>query len=255
MPSCKFEILVSAYLDGELTGEERELFEGHLASCDTCNHLVAEWREVEQALRRQTLRQALLDERAVADRVRKTLSRSGAFRRARRKSSLRRMRDHLSARWRQVFAAAAAVAALGVLVWGLSALGTPPGNPRPNQPRGSESSPRQPASLPRLLGEAQAVLARLESSAGTAPGAGRSLRDEVVRSELPTRLAVQVADAMVDDDTRAGVGRIELVLTLLANVPDDRADAEAASLAATVKAAKLTGEAARLRAELMSRAY
>ncbi|MEA2576052.1 MAG: hypothetical protein QOH93_3350, partial [Chloroflexia bacterium] len=43
--------LISAYLDGEVTPEERRSVERHLASCEECRHVLAEYRAIGSDLR------------------------------------------------------------------------------------------------------------------------------------------------------------------------------------------------------------
>ena len=56
--SCD-EILLSAYLDGEVTAEERRAVEGHVAQCKSCAELVARMQHVDQALRTTVLPKSL----------------------------------------------------------------------------------------------------------------------------------------------------------------------------------------------------
>jgi anti-sigma factor RsiW len=49
--SCEgFRSLVTAYVDGELTGEERAAFEAHVAECEACAHRLADERQVVAAV-------------------------------------------------------------------------------------------------------------------------------------------------------------------------------------------------------------
>jgi len=254
MSSCRFEILVSAYLDGELGDEERDLFEKHLAGCDVCRTLVAEWQEVERALRSQRLRQALRDEGRLADSVRRDLSRSGAFRRARRRSVLRRCAAHVAAQWRKYAAGLVVVALAVVAVWGLAAARHSPGGPAlPGDGPRLAAARRVP--LPELLAQAEAVLRTLVRDVHTVPGTGRQVRDELLRLDLPTRLAYEASGVMHDGDLRLRLSRVETVLVLLANLPDGRADAEATLIAEAVASSKLLDDVARLKRRLMVEPY
>jgi anti-sigma factor (TIGR02949 family) len=47
---------LSAYLDGELSPEDRERIEGHLRGCDGCARFGGEFRATVQALRTELLR-------------------------------------------------------------------------------------------------------------------------------------------------------------------------------------------------------
>ena len=49
--TCKrFEELLSAYVEGELSAEERREMDGHIASCPACAELLAFFREAEGAM-------------------------------------------------------------------------------------------------------------------------------------------------------------------------------------------------------------
>ncbi len=49
--SCeKFEPMVSGYLDGELTDEQRQGFEKHLETCQQCRDQLAEMRDLKESL-------------------------------------------------------------------------------------------------------------------------------------------------------------------------------------------------------------
>jgi len=254
MSSCRFEILVSAYLDGELGDEERDLFEKHLAGCDMCRTLVAEWQEVERALRSQRLKQALRDEGHLADSVRRDLSQSGAFRRARRRSILLRCSAHVAAEWRRYAIGLVIVAAAVAAVWGLAAARHPS---RRTAPPGGvpQVTALRGASLPEVVSRAEAVLQTLVRDVHTVPGTGRRLRDEILRQELPTRLAYEASGVVHDGDLRPRLSRVRAVLVLLANLPDNRADAEASLIAEAVASSKLLDDVARLKQRLMVEPY
>ena len=42
---------ISAYIDGDLAGTEREEVEGHLAHCGACSDLLEEFRDLREAAR------------------------------------------------------------------------------------------------------------------------------------------------------------------------------------------------------------
>lgn len=253
MASCKFEILVSAYLDRELSAEERELFERHVESCPTCRELIAQWREVEQALRRQRLRQALRDEGRTTEHVLRELSRSGEFRRARRKSAWRHARDHLAARWR-AYAAGLGLALVVVLVgWGLSSLWRPSGKAGGGTPGARASS--VPLALSEVLGQARGIFEELVGPAGVEPGTGKRLQARVVESDLASHLAWERSRLAADGQLRQRLSRVETALVLLANLPAERSDAEAETLAEAVRRSKLLDEIERLRLMTASEAY
>ena len=253
MANCKFEILVSAYLDHELSAEERDLFGQHVASCDTCRALVAEWKEVEAALRRQQLREALRHESTVADSVRRELSRSGEFRRARHKSAWRRMREAVGCHWPLCAAAAVAVITVVVFMTIVGDQSTLP-NSTPGDPLAKE---RLPADLPleRVVANAESLLAELVAGAGRRPGLGRRLRTAIADADLLTRLAYERTCRVADEQVRERLARLETVLTLLANAPEERADAEAALVADALKRSKLLDDLERLRQRLALRPY
>jgi len=254
MPSCRFEILVSAYLDGELNAEERDLFEKHLAGCEMCRTLVAEWQEVERALRGERLKQALHDEGRLADSVRRDLSQSGAFRRARRRSFLRRATEHVAMRWPTYAVGLGVVLAAAAAVWGLAAARQSSSPPQSAGGAPKVSAPRR-ASLPELLAEAEGVLQTLVRDAGSVPGAGRRIRDDLIRNGLPTHLAYETSRIIRDGDLDRRLAGVQTVLVLLANLPDDRADAEAALVAQAVETSELLDDVERLKQRLMAEAY
>jgi anti-sigma factor RsiW len=253
MANCKFEILVSAYLDHELSAEERDLFEQHVASCDTCRALIAEWKEVEAALRRQQLREALRHESNVADSVRRELSRSGEFRRARQKSAWRRLREAVGRHWR--LGATAAVVVIVALVF-MAIVGdwsTPP-NPGPSNSRAEERLPADPP-LERIVAHAEGLLTELVAGAGHRPGLGRRIRTAIGDADLLTRLAYDRTCRVADEQVRERLLRLETVLTLLANMPEEQADAEAALVADALKRSELLRELKHLRQRLALRPY
>lgn len=255
MASCRFEIFVSAYLDGELQGEERELFQRHLQSCDQCRTLVAQWQDMEQALRRQQMRHALRGEGRISKSVRRDLSRSGAFSAARRKSLARRTWERFVVLWPRVAVALVLLLALAlVLQSGSAGRGTRAPSGASNG-SGPDVADRGMPPLPPLwdvLAEAEGVLATLTERAGKAPGLGRKLRQRVRDARLAERLAYEESRAAADAPHLATLQHVTTLMTLLAHLPDDLADADAQRIADAVTFAKLSGHVSRLRSHVMS---
>jgi hypothetical protein len=244
MASCKFEILVSAYLDKELSAEERDLFERHVAGCPTCREVIAEWREVERALRRQRLRQALREESDTVGDVMRELSRSGEFRRARRKSAWHRFREAVAGHRRLVVGTTVALVVVVVAGIWLGSLWWPNGpmpaaTPRPDEPM------VRPA-LPAVLAEVSDLLSELTGPAGSEPGAGARFKERLNQRDLVGHIAWERCRQPVDSILRDRLLRLEAFLVLLSHLPADAPDA-AASLAEAARTSRLPAQVVRLR--------
>jgi len=253
MPSCRFEIFVSSYLDGELSPEERALFETHLSQCDTCRTLMAEWKEVESALRRQALRKALGGKGEVTESVRRELTRSGAFRRARRKSLAERAREHFVARWRPyallgVLAVALAVGLCFVapMVGGGSSRILPP----PAQP-----SAAAPQTIVEFFSSVESVLDRLGRESKVQRGSPAAACGQVADAELPAALAYWRSQIALDGTVQDRLTRIETVLVLMAGVPREGGDAEARAIGQAVERAGLLNEVRSLKQKFLESVY
>ncbi len=255
MAGCKFEIFVSAYLDGELSDEERRLFEGHLRRCDTCYALVTQWKEVERSLRRQSLRDGLAANGRVAESVRRDLSRSGAFRRARRRSRLRRARAHAARYWPR-YALGLVLLALGLWAgWATAPAmrrGRESEGPSGLEERGAEFAP---PTVDEILAEADASLRTLVRGAGKRPGTARRVAEDARAQGLPERLSQVRASVAADDELRESLLRIETAVTLVANLPPDQADRKGRQIAEAIRRAELLDQIERTRGRLRVEVY
>jgi len=242
MPQCPQENLVGAYLDGELQGQDRARFREHLASCPQCQALVAQIIDTADQLRSGM--RAVDDQSGshVASSVQQALSRTGAFRRVRR----RRWWQHNSGSLATFLVRLGIlVAVLAVTIWAAHRFTR-------------VSPPEQPASLaagePRLvpprsptpdavLASAEALLSDLVRSARTEPGAARRLREKASSSGTSVRLSCLAASA-IDRGRRASLVHLCRILDDVASLGDD---AEAVALAAQVEKAKVVDTVRQLR--------
>lgn len=221
MTTCEFEILVSGYLDGELSAPERERFVAHLPTCGHCQVLVAHWRAVEGALKRQSAARGTAAD--LTDTVQRELTRSGAFGRARRRAWYHRAGAQLRKDWRR-YAAAAVVAA--VLVAGMYSVKTW---------RDGRQAGLQPLKvaervfvLPQradVLADADNISRALQVAAGQ-PGEAWIVHARLLGSDVMFWLDEERL-ASDDEAFRSEVWERELALVLVANLRAERADADA----------------------------
>jgi tetratricopeptide (TPR) repeat protein len=220
MTTCEYEILVSGYLDGELSAEERERFVAHLPTCGHCQVLVAHWRAVEGALKRQS---AARGEAELTDSVQRELTRSGAFRQARRRAWYHRAQEQLRKDWRR-YAAVAAVAV--VLVAGMYAVRKWQGSRQAAAVQTAKEERR--FVMPQrqdVVAEAGDIVRAIQEAAGH-PGDAWIVHARLLGSDVQFWLAEERL-ASDDEAYRAQVAQTELELELVANLRPERADADA----------------------------
>ncbi|NIA22151.1 MAG: hypothetical protein GWP05_09365, partial [Anaerolineaceae bacterium] len=49
MSQCRYENFASAYLDGELSADERATFQAHLEQCSLCQAAIAQMKDIDDS--------------------------------------------------------------------------------------------------------------------------------------------------------------------------------------------------------------
>jgi anti-sigma factor RsiW len=245
MPQCPQENLVSAYLDGELQGQDRARFQEHLASCPQCRALVAQMMDIEEQLRSGIRAIDVQSSSDIASSVQQALSRTGAFRRVRR----RRWWQHNSGSLAAFLARLGIlVAVLAVTIWAANRFTrvSPPEQPTgvvADEPR--LVPPRSPTP-DAVLASAEALLSDLVRSARTEPGAARRLREKASLSGTSVRLTC-LAESAIDRSRRASLVHLCRMIDDVASLEND---AQAVALATRVENAKAVDAVRQLRHQL-----
>lgn len=142
------EILLSAYLDGEVTAEERHAVEDHIAHCASCAELVARMQHVEDALRMTVL------PRILHEQIKKSVTRESS------QSSLRR-----ALRWGGVAAALLVSFGLGIWTAGGTHRGAPVRIAKDIDPSTSQAHSQQAPTISLIAKEINQPLSRPKSGA------------------------------------------------------------------------------------------
>ncbi|MBN2584792.1 MAG: zf-HC2 domain-containing protein [Planctomycetes bacterium] len=234
MPHCPQENLVSAYLDGELKGQDRERFKAHLTECPYCQSLVAQMMDIEDQLRSGMRPIDLQSGSDIASSVQQALSRTGEFSRVRRHKWWQRNSGSLN-----IFLLRVGILVL-VLAVTIIAANRFTTIPQPHDTTtGTQTQPRltppATATPDEVLESVETLLADLVRSARTEPGAAKRFREWEASARIALRLG-RLADAALDRRLHAGLFHLGTVLDEVAALKDD---AQAAALAEQVEKAGL----------------
>ncbi len=243
MEACDQGHFVSAYMDGELSPEERLRFRKHLKQCTQCQEAVNDLRQVDDALRRQHMqRSARFSDcsESIADSVQRDLTRTGEFSRARRLSWLRRHR-------RQLVISCVGLAMLAVVsVLAMHVMAGRGGGRNGDALNGGAPEARR-LSRPELfavMAEAEHLLLQLQTRAAE-PGMARELHLGAIRSGIRERLLIAESNSLLRDTS--AVKTMQLALAHLVTLPEDNIERSARRLAAAIEESRLVERSAQFR--------
>ena len=245
MPQCRYENFASAYLDGELSPEERATFEAHLRQCPLCQAAIAEMRDIDDSLRAGSDRINPNTSGQISSAVQQELSRTGAFARVRRRKWRRKRSDSLAAYAVRLGILLVMLVATIVAANKFTAHHSEPAPPSAGGKVVRAVPPEAPMSGD-VLARAEALLADLVRAAGEEPGASERIGRQVREGGLLAHLGAMRAQAL-DPTLKENLSRLETALVWVANV---ESDAEGVALAETIQGAELPALARSLRERL-----